>query len=178
MFEEHKYKSAKTVIHILIDVVSKNGNLCLNIPLRGDGTIDEDERNVVLEIGQWMKINSEAIYNTRPWTVFGEGPAQESAAPLSAQGFNEGGGKPFSALDYRFTTKGNSLYVIGLGWPENGKTLIKSLSMGNPMRLDSINRIELLGAGELKFVRKEDGLEVILPSNRPELNYAYVLKIN
>lgn len=178
IFEEHKYKSAKTVIHILIDVVSKNGNLCLNIPLRGDGTIDEDERNVVLEIGRWMKINSEAIYDTRPWNVFGEGPAQESAAPLSAQGFNEGGGKPFSAMDYRFTTKGNSLYVIGLGWPENGRAMIKSLSMGNPMRLDSINRIELLGAGELKFVRKEDGLEVILPSNRPELNYAYVLKIS
>lgn len=70
------------------------------------------------------------------------------------------------------------MYVIGLGWPENEKALIKSLSMGNSMRLDSINRIELLGAGELKFVRKEEGLEIILPSNRPELNYAYVLKIS
>lgn len=177
IFEEHKYKSAKTVIHTLIDVVSKNGNLCLNVPVRGDGTIDEDERNIVLEIGRWMQINSEAIYDTRPSKIFGEGPSQENTAPLSAQGFNEGKSKPFGALDYRFTSKGDTLYVIGLGWPENGKVLIKSLFQGNTLCEKSINRIEFLGIGELKFSQKKDGLEVILPSNIPELNYAYVLKI-
>jgi alpha-L-fucosidase len=81
-------------------------------------------------------------------------------------------------LDYRFTTKGNTLYIIALGWPENGKALIKSLSKGNSLRPESINRVELLGRGELKFELKEEGLEVILPDNKPELNYAYSLKIS
>jgi alpha-L-fucosidase len=178
IFEERKYKSAKTVVHTLVDVVSKNGNLCLNVPVRGDGTIDEEERNIVSEIGRWMEKNSEAIYDTRPWKIFGEGPALENTAPLSAQGFNEGKSKPFTASDYRFTTKGNVLYVVGLGWPDNGKALIKSLSLGNVLRTESINRIEFLGGDELKFSRNEAGLEVILPDNMPELNYAYGLKIS
>ncbi|MGA2407650.1 MAG: alpha-L-fucosidase C-terminal domain-containing protein [Bacteroidales bacterium] len=125
-----------------------------------------------------MKTNGECIFSTRPWKIFGEGPAQESAKPLTAQGFNEGGGKPFSSLDYRFTTKGNTLYAIALGWPENGKALIKSLSKVNQLRPETINRVEFLGGGELKFECKEEGLEVILPDNKPELNYAYSLKIS
>src|SRR5664279_3124631 len=99
LYESHGYKTAKTVVHTLIDVVSKNGNLLLNIPVRGDGTIDNDERKVVAGITDWMKINDEAIYSTRPWKIFGEGPAIEDVAPLKAQGFNEGKGKPFTAED-------------------------------------------------------------------------------
>lgn len=178
VFDRHGYKSAKTVIHNLIDIVSKNGNMLLNVPVRGDGTIDSDERAVVEEIGAWINNNGECIFGTRPWKVFGEGPAQENAAALTAQGFNESGGKPFSSLDYRFTTKGNSLFAISLGWPESGKALIKSLSKGNPLRPEPVNRVEFLGHGNLKFEQKEDGLEVILPENEPELNYAYSLKIS
>ncbi|HEX3024477.1 MAG TPA: alpha-L-fucosidase C-terminal domain-containing protein, partial [Chitinophagaceae bacterium] len=152
--------------------------MLLNVPVRGDGTIDSDERAIVEEIGVWMKANGESIFGTRPWKIFGEGPAQESAAALTAQGFNESGGKPFSSLDYRFTTKGNSLYAIALGWPENGKALIKSLSKGNSLRSELVNRVELLGFGELKFEQKPEGLEVILPENKPGLNYAYSLKIS
>jgi alpha-L-fucosidase len=125
-----------------------------------------------------MKTNGECIFYTRPWKIFGDGPAQLNAKPLTAQGFNEGGGKPFSSFDYRFTTKGNTLYAIALGWPENGKALIKSLSKGNSLRPETINRVEFLGRGELKFERKEEGLEVILPDNKPDLNYAYSLKIS
>jgi len=178
IFDKHGYKSAKTVIHNLIDIVSKNGNMLLSVPVRGDGTIDSDERSVVEEIGGWMKNNGECIFGTRPWKIFGEGPAQESAAALTAQGFNESGGKPFSSQDYRFTTKGNSLYAIALGWPENGKALIKSLSKGNSLRTEPVNRVEFLGQGNLKFEQKEDGLEVTLPENKPELDYAYSLKIS
>lgn len=178
IFEKHGYKSAKTVIHNLIDIVSKNGNMLLSVPVRGDGTIDSDERAVVEEIGVWMKTNGDAIFGTRPWKIFGEGPAQENAAPLKAQGFNEGGGKPFGAEDFRFTIKGNTLYATALGWPGNGKILIKSLSKGNTLRPESVNRVEFLGRGELKFEQKEDGLEVTLPENKPELNYAYSLKIS
>lgn len=178
IFDRHGYKSAETVIHNLIDIVSKNGNMLLNVPVRGDGTIDSDERAVVEEIGAWMKNNGDCIFGTRPWKVFGEGPAQENAAALTAQGFNESGGKPFSSLDYRFTTKGNSLYAISLGWPESGKALIKSLSKGNPLRPEPVSRVEFLGQGNLKFEQKEDGLEVTLSENKPELNYAYSLKIS
>lgn len=178
IFDKHGYKSAKTVIHNLVDIVSKNGNMLLSVPIRGDGTIDSDERAVVEEIANWMKSNGESIFATRPWQIFGEGPAQESAAVLTAQGFNESGGKPFSSQDYRFTTKGNSLYAIALGWPENGKALIKSLSKGNPLRPEPISCVELLGQGNLNFEQKPEGLEVILPNNKPELIYAYSLKIS
>ena len=80
IYERKAYKSAKTVIQTLVDIVSKNGNLLLNIPVRGDGSIDEIERGVVEDIGRWMQLNSESIYGTRPWKIFGEGPAQENAA--------------------------------------------------------------------------------------------------
>ena len=178
IYDNHQYKTAKMVIHNLIDIVSKNGTMLLSVPVRGNGTIDSDETAIVEEIATWMKTNGECIFSTRPWKIFGEGPAQERAKPLKAQGFNEGGGKPFSSLDYRFTTKGNTLYAIALGWPENGKTLIKSLSKGNSLRPETINRVEFLGGSELKFECKEEGLEVILPDNKPELNYAYSLKIS
>lgn len=178
VYDRKRYKTAKTVVHSLIDIVSKNGNLLLNIPVRGDGSIDELERQIVVEIGRWMKVYSECIYSTRPWKVFGEGPAQESTKPLSAQGFNEGGGKPFSSADFRFTLKGNVLYAIGLGWPENGKALIKSFSAGNPLRPEPITKVELLGNGEVRFDRKAEGLEVTLPDGIPEDSYAFALKIS
>jgi len=115
VFNNHKYKSAKTVIHTLVDVVSKNGNLCLSVPVKGDGTIDSDERKIVEDIGKWMAINSECIYDTRPWKIFGEGPALENVAALSAQGFNEGKGKPFTSEDIRFTTKEKYFVCCCLG---------------------------------------------------------------
>jgi alpha-L-fucosidase len=179
IFDNHRYKTAKTVIHTLADVVSKNGNLLLNIPLRGDGSIDSDALKVVEEIGEWMKINKEAIFGTRPWKVFGEGPAMESAAPLSAQGFNEGKGKPFGAKDIRFTTRDNNLYVIPMGWPGESKLLIKSLGTDNPAQA-KIGSIILLGYGELKdFKRDVGGLTISLPAAaKPALDYAYVLKIS
>lgn len=177
VYDQHRYKSGKAVIHALVDVVSKNGNLMLNIPVRGDGSIDSDERKIVEEIGHWMKVNSEAIYETRPWKVFGEGPAQENAAPLSAQGFNEGKGKPFTGQDIRFTEKGQTLYATVMGWPENGKVTIKSLTETNA-RPQKICRIALLGGSDnLKFEHSADGLLVTLPENRPKEFYANVLKI-
>ncbi len=169
IFDNHKYKSAKTVIHTLIDVVSKNGNLCLSVPVKGDGTIDSDERKIVEEIGQWMQINSECIYDTRPWKIFGEGPSIANAAPLNAQGFNEGKGKPFTHEDIRFTVKGNTLYACFLGWPESQQLMVKSI-------LSNAGTVELLGHGKVEFTSGTDGLKVQLPSQRPCEN-AYVLKI-
>jgi alpha-L-fucosidase len=175
IYDKKRYKSAQTVIHILCDVVSKNGNLCLNIPVRGNGAIDELERGIVEEIGEWMAMNGEAIYDTRPWQVFGEGPAIENAAPLSAQGFNEGKGKPFMSSDIRFTTKGDQLYAIALGWPEDRILTIKSLKAGAPKNVSSVI---LPATGEqLSFTRDQEGLHCTLPEKRPALAYAVVLKV-
>lgn len=168
IFDSHKYKSSKTVIHTLVDVVSKNGNLCLSVPVKGDGTIDSDERKIVEEIGDWMKINSECIYDTRPWKIFGEGPALEKVAALSAQGFNEGKGKPFTNEDVRFTIKENILFAIFLGWPEQPQQIVKAVT--------TASSVELLGYGKLEFIVSSDGLKVNLPQQKP-CNSAYVLKI-
>jgi alpha-L-fucosidase len=178
IFENHKYKSAKTVIQTLIDVVSKNGNLCLSVPVKGNGTIDSDERKIVEEIGRWMSVNSESIYGTRPWKVFGEGPAIADAAPLSAQGFNEGKGKPLGAEDIRFVIKAEALYMTVFGWPDNGKVKIKSLGKDNPNYPKQISKVEMTAAHQpLGFERTTEGLIVTLPDSKPELLYAIVLKI-
>jgi alpha-L-fucosidase len=174
IFDNKGYKSAKTVIHTLVDIVSKNGNLLLNIPVRGDGSIDSQERTIVENIGAWMQVNSEAIYGTRPWKVFGEGPAIESAAPINAQGFNEGKGKPFGAEDIRFTIKGKTLYAILLGWPTGNDTLIKKLATGSDV--GSINKVSMLGSDNLNFDQTTAGLKVKLPDQAP-CKDAFVLKI-
>jgi alpha-L-fucosidase len=178
VYDRKGYKSAKTVIQILMDVVSKNGNLLLNIPVRGDGTIDEQEQAVVEEIGQWMKVNSEAVYGTKPWKVFGEGPAIAAAAPLSAQGFNEGKGKPLGESDFRFTRKGNDLYATFFGWPADAKTVIQSLSADKGYLEGSrIEAIQLLGYdGNLTWEEKVEGVFITLPAQTPGKN-AFVLKI-
>jgi alpha-L-fucosidase len=168
IFDNHKYKSAKTVIHTLVDVVSKNGNLCLSVPVKGDGTIDSDERKIVEGVGAWMKINSECIYDTRPWKIFGEGPALEKVAALSAQGFNEGKGKPFTNEDVRFTVKGNILYAVFLGWPDQPQQIVRAIT--------TANSVELLGYGKLEFAAGAAGLKVSLPQQPPCEN-AFVLKI-
>ncbi|MBC7888393.1 MAG: alpha-L-fucosidase [Ferruginibacter sp.] len=179
LYDRHGYKTAKTVIHTLIDVVSKNGNLLLSVPVRGDGTIDADEQKVVEGIADWMKINSEAIFATRPWQIFGEGPAIASAAPLSAQGFNEGKGKPFTEADIRFTSKGEILYAFLLGFPGETGTLIKSLATSSPqLKGKKISGVSLLGHnGKLEWQQSGEGLKVKMPVKLP-CESAVVLKIS
>ncbi|OGX81513.1 alpha-L-fucosidase [Hymenobacter coccineus] len=178
IYDKHGYKSAQTVVHTLIDVVSKNGNLLLSVPVRGDGTIDDQERAIVEGIAAWMHTNGESIFGTRPWKLFGEGPAQEATAPLSAQGFNEGKGKAFGAQDIRFATKGPVLYATALGWPTDGQLLIKSLAAGSPHHPQEVSRVELLGHGQpLKFERTAQGLRVVLPAQGTQ-SIAYAFKIS
>lgn len=178
IYNNKRYKSAKTVIHTLIDVVSKNGNLMLNIPVRGDGSIDELERAIVQEIGVWMKANNESIYGTRPWKIFGEGPQQASTAALTAQGFNEGKGKPYIAEDIRFVQKGKKLYATVMAWPENGLVSIKSLGKQAGLYTKKIKQVKLVSTGEqLKFIQKEQSLEVYFPNQKPEASYANALEI-
>jgi len=153
-----KYKSARQVIAFLCDVVSKNGNLLLNIPLKHDGTIDSDEEKVLTGMADWIAVNGEAIYGTRPWLVFGEGPNNID---------NKGGGHytesifaQMTARDIRFTTKGDALYAIALGWPEDGMLRIRSLGKSS----GQIERVSLLGHdGQLTCTQTEDELSVNLP---------------
>lgn len=101
------YKSASDVVKLLVDVVSKNGNLLLSVPLRADGTFDEKEEAILNEFGNWMSMNKEAIYDTRPWKVFGEGPIANADIKINAQGFNEGAYTKATASEIRFTQTRN-----------------------------------------------------------------------
>jgi alpha-L-fucosidase len=172
LFEQHRYKSAATVIAMLVDIVSKNGNLLLNIPVRGDGTIDEDERNVLAGLTRWMAVNGEAIHGTRPFGVFGEGPPDVKGAA----NFNENAARPYTAEDIRFTTKGETLYAFALAWPADGRLTIGSLARGSAHRPNDISRIDLLGGGRVEFTRDDNALAVRLPeASRSE--FVTVLKI-
>jgi len=179
IYEKQGYKSAQTVVQILADVVSKNGNLLLSVPVRGDGTIDAEERKVVEGVAAWMSIHAECIYDTTPWVVFGEGPALADAKPLTAQGFNEGKGKPFGPQDIRFTKKGDILYAIFMGWPEDNKLVIKSLAMNKYGQQSSFHSAKLLGSETaIKLKLTSEGLEVNLPPMPATDCPVFVLKLN
>ncbi len=172
LYENHQYKTPDQVVKMLVDIVSKNGNLLLNIPVRGDGTIDPDEEAFLHEMAAWMSVNSEAIYGTRPWTLSGEGPTKTKAGS-----FNEGGDERLTALDFRFTTKGSTLYATAMDWPTSGTLTVKTLAAGAPGLVGKIKTVSLLGAPEpLHWTQTAAGLEVTVPASKPG-NYAYVLKI-
>jgi alpha-L-fucosidase len=173
-FELHRYKTARQVVQTLVDIVSKNGNLLLNIPLRGDGSIDEDESRFLDGLASWMQANREAIFGTRPFTIFGEG-----APDVQGSGhFNEGPARAYTSKDIRFTAKGDILYATALDWPEDGKLIIATLGQGRAEYPKQIGKIELLGdAGRLPFVRESNGLIVTLPEIRPS-ECTCVLKIH
>jgi alpha-L-fucosidase len=175
VYDQNRYKTAKTVIQMLCDIVSKNGDLLLNIPVRGNGSIDDKEQAILEGIGAWMDVNKEAIFDTRPWKVFGEGPASEGAA-LSAQGFNEGKGKPFTAADVRFTTKGDALYAIELGSSTN-VVAIKSLGTAAKLLDKPISNITLLGSDEkVQWLQTAGALTIKAPEKSPN-GIAIVYKI-
>ena len=175
IYEKNRYKSAATVVKQLVDIVSKNGNLLLSVPLRADGTYDEKEAAILDDLEAWMTQNGESIFDTRPWVKFGEGPVAEMDIKLNAQGFNDG---QFSNMDYRdvrFNQTKKYLYVTPLGWPEDGRLVIKSLAKGNKDFKKSITSVQLLGYGKLKAKQTAEGLEIQLP--KPCNRIAPVLKI-
>jgi alpha-L-fucosidase len=173
IFNHNAYKSASTVVHMLVDIVSKNGNLLLNIPVKGDGTIDDKEVEILEGIGKWMDINKESIFDTRPWVVFGEGPSTEAANPVNAQGFNEGKTK-YNASDIRFNQKGKFLYVTTLGVPET-PTAIESL--GKKYKNGTVKRVSVLGSNEkISWKQSDDSVVIEKPKSVPN-DIAVVFKI-
>lgn len=169
-YEKDRYKKASSVILSLIDIVSKNGNLLLSIPMRGDGTIDEKEEAFLEEMGKWMTVNGGAIYGTRPWKIFGDGPTK-----IRGGMFNEGA-LNFTEEDVRYTFKGDALYAFALTWPANGKFVIPSLARTSKIK-NEIKSIELLGSKEkITWTQNEEGLSIKLPSQKPG-DVAYAFKI-
>jgi alpha-L-fucosidase len=160
-----RYKTPATVIRMLVDIVSKNGNLLLNFPVRGDGTLDAQEESILASLAEWISVNGEAIYGTRPWKVYGEG-----AGSVSSGNFNEDK-LHYTAEDIRFTTKEGNLYAIALGWPETSKLTVRSLAGA------SAHSVRLLGDSELlKWSRDPQGLVVQLPRQQRG-QHAFALRI-
>jgi alpha-L-fucosidase len=167
--ESNGYKTVPQVVGMLADVVSKNGNLMLNIPVRGDGTIDEHEVAFLEGLAAWMEINGEGIFATRPWKIYGEGPTQLAGREQKTA---------YTPADIRFTTKGDTLYAFVLAWPESRSVLIKSLATNSP-QLESrrVADVSLLGYGDrLEWAQSADGLAVKFPET-PVGEHAVTLRI-
>ena len=168
IFKNHHYKNAPSVIRMLADIVSKNGNLMLSVPLQRDGQPDADEIKIVSEIGAWLKVNGEAIYATRPWKIYGEGPSTVTVEKGQFDGQRDVSNKSFTAEDIRFTQSkdGKTLYAIVLEIPKDGKVTIKSLASNSTNWPGKISSARLVGGSwwnHFKFTRDENGLHVSLP---------------
>ena len=156
------YKTGKKVIDLLVDIVSKNGNLLLNIPLPNSGEPDFAELETIAQITRWMKANSDGIYATRPWKIYGEGPSTK--VMVGGGNFNEGKKPDLDATDIRFTTKGGAVYAFAMGWPADS-FVIPSLGLNSPQQPGKIAKVELLGSGEpLKWTQTGDSLTIAPPA--------------
>jgi alpha-L-fucosidase len=168
--KDDTFKSAEFVVHQLIDIVSKNGNLLLNIGPRPDGTIPDEVQQVLLDVGAWLNMNGEAIYGTRPWRTYGEGPTK-----VTPGSFHDTATGNYTAEDFRFTARGDALYAIGFAWPTNGEAVIRSLAP--TLGSKPVHTVTLLGSdAKLSFEQRPDGLHVRLPA-QPPARYAYALRL-
>jgi alpha-L-fucosidase len=166
---DDEYKSPKYLVTNLVDIVSKNGNLLLNIGPKSDGTIDDKQRDLLLAIGGWLKINGEAIYGTRPWKIYGEGPTE-----VAGGSFVDRQLKPFTPQDVRFTTQGDTLYAIWLDVPDKPVT-IKTLATdaGNGL----VDKVELVGGSDaVKWKQTKEGL-VVEPAKQYPTGYAVAYRL-
>jgi alpha-L-fucosidase len=163
------YKTRKTVIDLLVDIVSKNGNLMLNFPLPNNGMLDERELKVLEGITEWMAVNAEGIHGSRPWKISGQGKLAKTTAAQDTN-FNEKDRKDLTATDFRFTTKGQTLYAFMMGWPGQ-QAVIPALGTSSPYAPGKIDRVGLLGSADsLKFTRDDGALKIDLPDKPPSVH--------
>jgi alpha-L-fucosidase len=182
--KEANYKSPKIVLDMLVDIVSRNGNLLLNFPLPSSGELDAQELKILDEIARWMAVNGEAIYATRPWKVFGSGPSTSAAAGArpgasahhSPAAFNERNRKELTAQDVRYTQKGRVIYAFAMGVPER-EVLFPELVESGPAEAGRIRHVTLLGyPGRLVWSQDAGGLKVQAPPKKP-CDHAVVFKV-
>ena len=173
--EHDQYQPPEFLVHQLIDIVSKNGNLLLNIGPKPDGTIPEEIQTTLKEMGVWLKANGEAIYATTPWKVYGEGPTK-----VIGGAFHDQDTKPYTTEDFRFTAKGNTIYAIGMGCPASGAegfATIHALGSEKEAKGLTLESIELIGSTEKPtWMQTPEALNVKLPVSM-SCKYAYVLRI-
>jgi alpha-L-fucosidase len=144
--------------------------LLLNVGPRSDGTIPDEVQRVLLDVGAWLSINGEAIYGTRPWRTYGEGPTK-----VAAGSFHDTDTAKYTAEDFRFTTKGDGIYAIGLVWPTSGEAVIRSLA--RTVGSELVQSVALVGGdAKLRFEQSADGLHVQLPAESSS-KYAYALRV-
>jgi alpha-L-fucosidase len=169
--ENDTFKTPEFIVHQLIDVVSKNGNLLMNIGPRSDGTIPYEVQQVLRDVGAWLKVNGDAIYGTRPWKIYGEGPTN-----VAAGSFHDTDTPDYTGDDFRFTRKGDRLYAIQMGKPDGKEAVVHSLAgqMPDSRKIQSVSLLD--GAVTLQFDQQTDGLHIRLPDELPG-KYAYVYKV-
>ncbi len=166
------YRDSASLIDELVDIVSKNGNLLLNVGPQADGTIPVEARKVLLEMGAWLKVNGEAIYGSRPWLVYGEGPTKVPGT--GKMGTDQ---QNFTGADIRYTTHKGSLYAIALGRPQNGKLLLRSLMKSTPYIVGPVCSVQLLGSAQaVRWSQGTDGLSITMVNDSPE-EAAYTFRI-
>jgi len=177
LFDRHQYKTARQVSQMLVDIVSKNGNLQLNIPLPGSGLPDADELKFLAEFTAWMDVNSEGIHGTRPWKVYGEGPSVTGKAPRGQFG-GAVDVRAYTSEDVRFTMKGDTLYAFVMVWPQSRSIVLNSLAAHSPQIGErKVADVSLLGyGGKIEWNQDEKGLAVKLP-DQPPCASAVALKI-
>ncbi len=164
-----KFRPVSWTIHMLVDIVSKNGNLLLNVVQRPDGSLDAEVEQMLGQMADWIAVHGEAIYGTRPWLVYGEGPVRTKGGHFKED-------FAYTAQDIRFTTKGKTLYAVALGWPEDGQLVVKSLATPAGER-ESVRSVSLLGyRGKLDWMQTTNGLMVKLPPQKLS-PYTCALKI-
>lgn len=170
-----EYKTAKDIILNLVDIISKNGNMLLNVGPKADGTLPETDREILTEIGSWLKVNGEAVYGSKVFRKHSEGPVKEFEGQ-----FTDNQVKEYTPKDMRFTVKGDSIYAFVLNYPENGEVTITSLAKSKDQNAPEfhgiIDKISILGSDEIpKWKADYEGLH--LKTNTVHSNYPVVIKI-
>ena len=170
--EHDQFKTPETLVHQLVDIVSKNGNLLLSIGPRADGTIPDEVRTILLAMGAWLDRNGEAIYGTEPWIVSGEGPTQVKTGFATDQEM-----KPYTSSDFRFTRKGENLYVISLACPADETATVHALGLTGEAKGQVIRDVFLLGSSQkVEWLQTTDALSVKLPADA-DCKFGFALRV-